>query len=36
MVILAQTDFYRGLALIVRGALTELARLLDVEKARSL
>lgn len=36
MVMLAHTDFYRGLALVVRGALAELARLLDVEKVRAL
>lgn len=36
MVGLAFTDYYRGLALVVRGALVELARLLDVEKARAL
>jgi TorA maturation chaperone TorD len=33
MVRLAHTDYYRGLALVVRGALAGLARLLDVEKA---
>lgn len=36
MVTLAHTDFYRGLALVVRGALAELAGRLDVEKARPL
>jgi TorA maturation chaperone TorD len=36
MVLLAHTDYYRGLALLVRGALAELGQRLDVEKARTL